>query len=475
MHNMAAANTGRQLGITNRKLSKNTEKLSSGYRINRAADDAAGLSISEKMRAQIRGLNRACRNTEDGISLIRTADGALNEVHEILHRIRELSVRSANDTLTDDDRLQTQYEIEYLCLEIDHVAKDSEFNTIKLFRPGRLTETGGSTVYKNMDIVFCVDATGSMSGMIKNVEENIDNFVDALKGKGVNTKLGLVVYRDISISEELETYSFFDSTESFKQKLSSIMATGGGDEPESGLEAIMDGALKMKGRKNADRHFILVTDAPVHTQETKKSQYTIDEVANALKSSGIGLTVIGQKPYINESGQLNELAKKSGGGGCLDIKNNFSQNLLGLAETISVGGGGLAGVEWRWLQVGSNSFQSVPFPIFGLDCWSLEIENISVETREKASTTIEKADNAIEKVSRYRSEYGALQNRLEHTINNVTNTSLNLSESESKIRDTNMADEMVQFSSNNILQQAGQAMLAQVSRSNNGILALLNI
>lgn len=478
-HNLPASFTNRQMGINNKLIAKNTEKLASGYRINRSADDAACLSISEKMRGQIRGLNRAYNNAEDGISLIKTADGHLDEVTKQLHRIKELSVMAANDTYINDDRCQIQKEIGHLITEIDRIAGQAEFNTIKLFRPTRgvTSNSAGSIKWRNMDIVFCVDATGSMGGIINNVKDNVDGFVNTLESRGISTKLGLVVYRDCNIGEDLETYSYFNSTKDFKDKLNSINVSGGGDEPESGLEAIMDGAIKMEGRKDADKHYILVTDASVHTSDiTGKSKYTIDEVAGKLKSEKVGLTIIGSNSYIGSGGQTKDLLNKSGGGLFLDINKNFSSGLLKLAEGISSGGEGNFDIiyQYNWLQIGSNTNQGTYYPIHNISSKVLGIENLSVETQDNAEKAISSADFAIGLVTDIRANYGAVQNRLEHAIDNISNASLNLSSAESRIMDADMADEMVQFSSMNIIQQAAQSVLAQANSSPEGILALIS-
>ena len=265
-HNMAAANANRQLGISTGTLSKSTEKLSSGYRINRAADDAAGLSISEKMRSQIRGLNKASSNAQDGISLIQTAEGALNETHSILQRMNELATQAANDTNTTIDRNAIQSEMNALTSEIDRIRSTTQFNTQNLL-------------------------DGSFSG-----------------------------------------------------------------------------------------------------------------------------------------------------------KN---------------------------LQIGSLSGQSISITISNMESSQIGVSGLQVSSFEVAGSAMTKIQSAIGIVSTQRSALGALQNRLEHTIANLDNVSENTSSAESRIRDTDMAKEMVQYSKNNILAQAGQSMLAQANQSNQGVLSLL--
>lgn len=469
-HLMASMNASNNLKKTNRSVAKSTQCLSSGYKINSAADDAAGLAISEKMRAQIRGLDRAHDNVQDGISMVQTADGALEQVTQELQRIRELSVMAANGILTDEDRFQTQQEVEQLKMDIDRLTDDTEFNTIKLFRPEREDHP---LLWDNMDIVFCVDATGSMSGMITAVKNNIEGFVEALRARNIDVKLGLVVYRDIYADKDaLEVNSYFNSTSEFKEKLEDMAkhVSGGGDLEESGLEAIMEGAIGMEGRPDATRHCVLVTDAPVHTANGSGfSKYTIDEVADALTSADMGLTVVGSTNYMSDLGHPKKLADKVGGV-CLDVSKDFSEGLLKVAGDFATSG---MIRQWNRLQTGSNAGVEMRFPVYNICCKSLKIKDISVETQDKASKAISQMDIAIGKVNSFRGEYGAIQNRLEYTANNLTNASLNLTASESTIRDTDMAEESAQFAYVQILMQAGQSMLAQANQTPQNVLRLL--
>lgn len=284
-HNMQAANTNRQLNISSNAYAKSTEKLSSGYKINRAADDAAGLSISEKMRSQIRGLDKASSNAQDGVSLVQTAEGALNETHSILQRMNELATQSANDTNTTSDRNAIQSELNQLTSEIDRIQSTTQFNTMNLL--------DGSFTGKNLQV-------GSLSGQ--------------------------------SIS--------------------------------------------------------------------------------------------------------------------LSIKNMNSKSLFGTGTATSTEGTGTSAA------VAYNN-------------------NLSVSSFSAAGTAMKTIQSAITTVSSQRSALGAVQNRLEHTINNLDTASENTSSAESRIRDTDMAKEMVTYSKNNILQQAGQSMLAQANQSNQGVLSLL--
>ncbi len=301
-HNMASANTNRQLGITNGLLAKSTEKLSSGYRINRAADDAAGLSISEKMRGQIRGLEQASTNAQDGISMIQTAEGAMNEVHSILQRMRELTVQASNDTNVAEDRMSIYLEVSQLMQEIDRIADETEFNTMKLLKSEDRDLKDGEMTIADKEASFQVGANSEQA---------------------IKFKIG---------NMNTETMTFW----------------GTDDAEEVALKEILD---------------------------------PFKEVA----------------------------------AGDLDIEENYA-TLTVLLDTI---------------------------------------------------------DAAIEVTSKNRSYLGAMQNRLEHTVANADNTAENLQAAESRIRDVDMADEMVGYSKDSILQQAGQSMLAQANQATQGVLSLL--
>lgn len=336
-HNMSAANTNRQLGITNGNLSKSTEKLSSGYRINRAGDDAAGLSISEKMRGQIRGLEQGSTNAQDGISLIQTAEGALNEVHSVLQRMRELAVQGSNDTNVTEDRTSIYEEMEQLAKEINRIGCTTEFNTMKLFASGEMIE-------------------------------------------GMQTDLGELEYNTDKASEKFE---------------SMISLANLDDEVNANLQVGANSAQSIKFRMG--------------TLDTSKLNYPGAEDGEEVNLASFSDGVI-------EGGTLYNIKEK------LD-----------------------AGVD-------SSSFEDV----------------------HKAFTAaVTDIDIATSFVSKSRSYLGAIQNRLEHTIANADNTAENLQASESRIRDVNMAEEMVQYSKSSILQQAGQSMLAQANQSTQGVLTLL--
>lgn len=313
-HNMTALNSNRQLGITTTSQAKVTEKLSSGYKINRAADDAAGLTISEKMRSQIRGLTQASSNAQDGVSCVQTAEGALTEVHSMLQRMNELAVKSSTGTNTTADRRAIQAEVNALCSEISRVKQSTEFNTLKLL-------------------------DGSFSNTVQ------------VGAANVSTQRIMISINMTNINDKIKDVTYYDK----------------------------DGNT--------------VTFA--------------DQTMKSFGATGLGL-----------------------------------RNSLQYSD----GASGSAKVTGKW---------------------------VCVSTQYAAQQAISKITSAIAAVSKLRSSLGAIQNRLEHTIANLDNIVENTTAAESAIRDTDMAKTMVEYSKNNILQQAGQSMLAQANQSNQGILSLL--
>ena len=323
-HNLQPMNANRMLSVTTDLQAKSTEKLSSGFRVNKAADDAAGLAISEKMRSQIRGLDRASMNAQDGISLVQTAEGALNEAHAILQRMNELATQAANDTNTSTDRSQIKLEIDQLASEIDRISSTTQFNTMNL--------VDGTFTNKNLQV-------GSLSG--QKIELNI--FAMDTHGLGLTTQ--------------------FDDAER--------------DDDWDTIKNILGGP------------------------------HSIHNIENGSE---------GQTAYPG-----------------------YSAVVVGTTEKAKY-----RGDECLW-----------------------------VDTFEHAGYTMKILQNAIDLISEQRAELGAVQNRLEHTIANLDTSSENTSTAESRIRDTDMAKEMVTYSKNNILAQAGQSMLTQANQSTQGVLSLL--
>jgi len=343
-HNLQAMNTNRQLGLTTSVQGKSTEKLSSGYKINRAADDAAGLAISEKMRSQIKGLDKASTNASDGISVVQTAEGALNEVHSILQRMNELATQAANDTNTSVDRAQLKLEINQLTSEIDRISSTTQFNTMNLL--------DGSFAEKNLQV-------GALSG--QRIEVSI--FAMSAAGLGLTTKTSVVVAKSASTASAADKAIFAKASFTY-----------------------------VKGDTVSD---------------SKKASY--------------GKWQMNKNVYNLDMSATGDAYKK-------DFK----------------------------------------------DLTDDEVKKVlSVSSFQNAGATMKLVQNAIDLVSTQRANLGAIQNRLEHTIANLDTTSENISAAESRIRDTDMAKEMVTYSKNNIWQQAGQSMLAQANKSTQGVLYIL--
>ena len=388
-HNLTAMNANRQLGITTNSQAKSSEKLSSGYRINRAGDDAAGLKISEKMRSQIRGLNKASSNAQDGISLIQTAEGALNEAHSILQRMNELAVQGANDTNQNIDRDAINQELEALTEELDRISETTQFNKQNLL-------------------------DGDFSDKKLQVGANAGQSINISIGKMDAASLGL------------KNIKYFEGLKSVSYNGISYMGTD----------------YTYDTSKSADDNKKLFMSA---ARETGKAAFTDDMIAMTASGkftlAGAAAGTYATKDAAVTAGK-SELGKKYS-----KAADAAWAGLLSAAKVSTVTVGGLGA--------------------------SKTIASPNVDSYDKANATLQAVQGAINRVSTQRSALGALQNRLEHTVANLDNVSENTQAAESRIRDTDMAAEMVEYSKNNILAQAGQSMLAQANQSTQGVLSLL--
>ncbi len=532
-HNLTAMNTNRQLGITTGSLAKSTEKLASGYRINRAADDAAGLAISEKMRSQIRGLDRASTNASDGISMIQTAEGALGESHSILQRMRELCVQAANGTETDSDRGNIQDEIEQLQEELDRIAEDTEFNTMKLLDGSMSASGAGDSTSGPKFAVYDTELkafiTSDISGVMVKVATDAtlggESGVWDEEGKTLTLHLAKdMTYTQSEIDELISKAKQEDSTATgtpanvtVNLKFGSITAfqdTTQDTKTVAGIKAKSDaieittdgfvGANKISitaNRYGADNNITiklnfdaqygkadcslttaasynddgsLNTNATYTLSLTPGQTYTEEDIEELLAKAGLDMDVTLTGPDPDEP---NTLFIASGGSTTQkDIVLNGGQGLgdadafLGEAKYgVTAGGRGVV------LQIGANEGQTMNFSIEDMSARALGVNssNVNVSTQAGATRSLAKIDDAIQKVSKQRSLLGAVQNRLEHTIANLDNTAENLQAAESSIRDVDMASEMVTMSKYNILQQAGQSLLAQANQSTQGVLSLI--
>lgn len=467
-NNILAMNTSRMLGINTKSMAKTTEKLSSGYRVNRAADDAAGLAISEKMRRQIRGLDQGKNNIQDGISAAQIMDGSLNEVQDILNRMTELSVKAANGTLDDDDRRAIDEEIQQLRLELTRTTQSANFNEKQLLSAVDYTENTTSKTGGKVDIVFLIDNTGSMTGIINNVTSNLGAFVDGLAN--CDAQYSVISYGDISEGAS-QVYPFTSNAKVLKSNMTDMKRTGGGDGPESALEGIEDALamLKNSGRAEASKQIILVTDADYHySGDGSISTLSKAGVTDDIKAANVTLSSVIEIGY---SGYYDTLTN----GKILDINSNFHTSLMTLSGDIAAAAGETIhkNPEDIRIQCSGEPDDYMYLRTYNVNADTLGLANLSCKTQDEASEAIGAVKEAARIVAGIRSNIGADQNRLEHAYNTNYNTSENTQASESLIRDADMAKEMVNFSLSNILNQAGQAMLSQANQSQQGVLSLL--
>jgi len=406
-HNLTAMNSNRMLNITAKTQAKSTEKLSSGYKINRAADDAAGLSISEKMRKQIRGLTQASSNAQDGISAVQTAEGALTEVHDMLQRMNELAVKAANGTNSKDDRDYIQAEVDQLVVEIDRVATTTKFNETYLLK--------GVNGGENGKLSFA--AVGSFA------EANWDK--DGVQTFTVATNSAAVAAGVLATSVGSATAgSFALNNKTYNYVTNFTAATGTNNTVES--------ALNTKANNDAGKYYF--DDLSKLAAQIKKDNAAdLKDVSAEIKDGNYSITATA-----------------------------FAK----LNDPLSLD-----------LHVGADSSKDnkIELSINMMSARGLKVNGIRVDGNDgtEATKSIDTIKAAIQKVSEQRSTLGAVQNRLDHTINNLDNVVENTTSAESAIRDTDMAKQMVTYSNNNILAQAGQAMLAQANQSNQGVLSLL--
>ena len=460
-HNISALNTYRQLTINNNAGSRSLEKLSSGYRINRAGDDAAGLAISEKMRGQIRGLNMASKNAQDGISLIQTAEGALNETHSILQRMRELAVQAANGTNTDADRAEIQKEIEQLKSEINRISTDTEFNTMKLL-DGSLSNkvtiddnnnTAKLTAVEVIDDNLIVTGNYNINFSDVNVQYAYDN--DNLGDIGVDdvsydandpdaVKLAMGTYTLELVETDDDTYTL------------TLTDKATGEVVGTTEEGVTIAPTAEAGDTATVFGFTLTWAA-----DTAVNAGSIDITVTADFTA----TVTG--PDGEKIGTTEVTGNTTGVVNVGGFKINFD-NFLAEGETIVE-----AEANAVSFQIGANEGQMTKLVISDMSSEALKVDAIDLTTADSASKAITTIDEAIQKVSAERAKLGAIQNRLDHTINNLGTSSENLTAAESRIRDVDMAKEMMEYAKNTILQQAAQAMLAQANQQPQGVLQLL--
>ena len=469
-HNLTAMNSNRMLGLTQSSQAKSTEKLSSGYKINRAADDAAGLSISEKMRKQIRGLTQASANAEDGISTVQTAEGALNEVQDMLQRMNELAVKASNGTNSENDRTYIQNEIDQLTTEIDRVAETTKFNETYLLKGDKDAVKGYSYTYGKAtaeNAAICgklnTTATGSNTGLRVKVET--DGTTSAEASKLQNELLKALQKSGARITVAAGATSTANAAISV-----------------DGYDIDADGKVSKDGK--ATNIKLTLTGTASNTSTVAKSDtVTLDSgaVTTAAKTDRVAYyDKDGNK--ISENALANYFTANAAGTNGTKLKDatlydEFRNKITTIGNTDVTATKDQVGSLKLSLHVGADatSNNKIELNLDAMSAKGLGVNGIRVDgaTSDNADAAIETIKEAIQKVSTQRSALGAVQNRLEHTISNLDNVVENTTSAESAIRDTDMATEMVKYSNNNILSQAGQAMLAQANQSNQGVLSLL--
>ena len=570
-HNMTAINANRYFGINNTKLSKSLEKLSSGYAINRAGDNAAGLAVSEKMRAQISGINQGVKNAQDGISMVQTFEGALTETDSILQRMRTLATQSANGTYQNDvDREAIQLEFDQLNDELNQIA-DTDFNGVVVLNGGEMAD--GTKVDGNGNINYSTavrqaQQIGTAGGFVKAVDsanyngtnsetvtftanvaddgtitwEASDGALSTVTQKTGTNKAtggfeydGAVVTVDTSkvVAGDTITIEFGKKSDAVGVQPGTIgynveLGKTGGDKTD-GADGVttatitLTAATKVTSQEIADAFNALngltisetyAKDAATPTAGTTTiNGVTVPGAGNTAEIGkvGDGKLVMDENmkiSYVDKAGQTYELASVTAG-----KMANGATNAGTVTTTVNVGqatftpandkavklvepdgkvsqsnsnDASTATLTYKdniTLQVGARTKDSVNFTFnyesnglgdlkADMDCSArgLGTDKLSLATQESANAAIDKIDNALNKVSMVRGTFGAVQNRLEHKIDNLNTTSENLTSAESRIRDTNMAEEMMNFTKNQILSQASQSMLAQANQLPQGVL-----
>ncbi len=514
-HNLTAMNSNRMLGLTTASQAKSTEKLSSGYKINRAADDAAGLSISEKMRKQIRGLTQASSNAQDGISAVQTAEGALTEVHDMLQRMNELAVKSANGTNSEDDRNYIQDEIDQLVTEIDRVAETTKFNETYLLKgdntktssvysysgtQASITDMDGNELNGLFDVCGSALSAATAKDMIGKGEKVYSTAGTHTAAEAADVKNdshvkltaslydanGHEVYKNGDIlavgTDTSKLYTDKDAktaagaTATDVTNKSQITVAVNNVYNADGTLAFKQGAEVPTAAANAItkyyKNVVLGNEAVEGTDFKITEPNLYDKDGNAIAANGL-------ESYF-ETNDAGKVVYKGGlydsNGKAVGTKGNTLQEDADLSKFIGKSDTGKGALSLN-LHVGADatSNNQIGLEIAAMDAATLGIKGIKVDGADDTNSlsAIDTIKASIQKVSTQRSALGAVQNRLEHTINNLDNVVENTTSAESQIRDTDMATEMVKYSNNNILAQAGQAMLAQANQSNQGVLSLL--
>ncbi len=476
-HNLMAMNANRRFNIITKRQAKATEKLSSGYKINRSADDAAGLSISEKMRRQIRGLTQASQNAQDGISMVQIAEGAMAEIEDMLHRGSELSIKAANGTLKEEDRAYIQMEIAQIKEEIDGIARRTDFNEIQVLK-GNIAPD----IEENNDVII----KGSMPVWVTlGSADNLDEEYKTNEKYETTDANGNTIQEDVEITHEAATIDFskFDGTE---EKIKDLIGNGFfatcctcldhysvrfTDETTNSVETSGQHYIYNIGIKGVTNAKELMERIVKGTDDGYPNRHYTKLVADDVNSKLIIYDdrCNTQNPKDGVNGKWTDWDNPyfeitaSGTMGQFGVGTAYAADDAKLFRNPSIIG----------LQIGAEPGQHMEIMLPSISCKLLGIYGVDVSTIAGADKGIGAFKSALEYVSEERSRMGAYQNRLEHTIKNLDNVIENTQASESAIRDTDIAKMMMEYTNNNIIAQAAQAMLSQANQNQQGILQLL--
>jgi len=494
--NLAAINAYNKLKVNSKEQTKILGKLSSGKRINQAADDAAGMAIAQKMKAQTRGLRMAKYNIQNGISLVQTAESGLGEIQSQVHRMRELAVQAGNGTLTENDRKEVQKEIEQLKAGIDDIAHGTDFNGIKPLSPKFKvnSQPSNSGTTPKLDIVFHIDYSASMTdGDITAVKEGTKSFVEEL-GQSTDAQVAVVNMTNDGRISIKDTYSSFESdTDKIKSNIDNTSKVDSWTRPYEQIDrAYPDGDIgkRLGYREGAHKAFVLFTDAYdeaakyesgyFSSEETAKNTLEGTNIKNGFDSDDIQTYVFGMAGTISE-GDFDEIVDFTGGkyyspSSSDDITDKLNQLVDDLKTNVDkVEGDNSQKLEPSTLrlQVGPNLGDELRIELTDARTTNLGIDDIKVDPIEEAMKAIEKLDKANSQVSKERGKFGSYENRLNHIYNNVANSESNLTSANSKIEDADMAKQVMKMTKGQILKQAGEAILSQASSMTQGVLSLL--
>jgi Flagellin and related hook-associated proteins len=458
-NNIAALNTYNQLATNQTSMSKSLAKLSSGYKINTAADDAAGLAISEKMQAQINGLDQANSNTQDATSLIQTAEGALTQTDTILQRMRELAVQASSDTLTSDDRNSIQTEYNQLQDQIDQISSSTEFNTKKLLNG----DSGTKVIYSSNTAVASATSTN-------------DNIVAGSYDVTVSTAASQGTITGAAMTDAGVTSTGTASVTINNQSINFTTTSNNADATAASfISAVNSAGLGITASYDTGTNQITLTT----NDYGAAASVTVEDGGVGGTSRALGLTTTADVTDAGSDvvGTINGLAA-TGVGTTLTSTTGDS---LGLKVTLT-GTAASAAADYGNVQVtknaltiqtGANEDQTMTISLNSMSSVDLGINNIDLTTQGSAESAISTIDSAISTVSSENSKLGAYQNRLEYTSDNLTTASENLTTANANIRDVDMAKEMMEYTKDSILSQAATSMLAQANQMPETVLKLL--